>query len=175
MAYFENSNLTVQLENDEKPQFNTDFYFTSKDLIELEELLLKLSGAERIRYNIKDLVNFFNNKYSCNQFLKMLKELVDLGIPVIPKLNFTPITEACKVVNGKFKISDTPFNMNGFYFVNNLLLMKYEDGTNDFFTDVKVDLDTLICDLATGNCEKDRDKINGTVYVTYIVFKQETV
>lgn len=172
MAFFRNDKMAIVLEPSEKINIDDKFYFTSKDIIELQEFLTTLTEKQKMKYNIDDLVRYFNEKYSCNKILKMLKQILDFGIPIIPKLSFVPVTEACEVKNGIFRLSNVPYNMGGYYFVNNLLLVKYEDGTSDFFTDVKVDIDTLTCDLVVNDTKVKREDINGKVYVTYMTFKE---
>lgn len=155
----ENENLIIKPK--ENPNFCQDeFYFTSKDLIELKDEIDKYYRKSDKPMDINTLVKMFNKKFECNKILDLFSRLLQEGIRITPKLAFLPTTEVVRVTNGIFYISKRPYNMNGFYFLNNLVLIKYEDGTYDFYNDVEVDVETLKCDLKVN--------VNGTGYVSYL-------
>ena len=141
--------------------YNDGIYFTAEDIVEFKEMLEEFYKRNPNKdFTIEDLVNYFNNKYECNKLVDILKNIVEKGLEIKPKLAFLPITEKCEVTKGKFKLSRKPLRMGEYYFLNNLVLVRYEDGTYDFYSDVKVNEETLICDL--GN-----ESINGTCFVSY--------
>lgn len=154
----DNQNLTI------KPKttncINDDMTFTSKDLLDFKQAIENFSKNTNQNMNIKDMVNYFNNHFECNKIIDILKSIVNIGLEIKPKLAYLPTTEKCIVKNGKFKLSFQPLKMNEYYFLNNLVVVKYEDNTFDFFTNITVDLDTKVCDLNNPN-------INGECYVSY--------
>ena len=83
---------------------------------------------------------------------KLLLELLSVKPPV-------PVTEKIPVKDGIFFLNKKPVSVGGYYFVNNMVLIEYNDKSFDLYTDVTIDLNTLQCTLS--------DKITGTCTVTY--------
>jgi len=140
-------------------------YFTSKDILEVEQVLL-----EGEVYTIQGLVEYFNGKLKCNNIIKLLEQLVDEGLKYAPKFNIKPVTEKCEVTNGQFKLTQQPIPMQDSYFINNLVVVRLKDENNnltnqyEFFDDVKVDPNTLMCTI------KDSTHINGVASVSYFTY-----
>ena len=134
--------------------------FTSEDLIEFKQALESYIKETNQTMNVKDLVNYFNKHFECNKIIDLLKLIVGNGFEVKPKLAYLPTTERCVVTKGTFVISKRPLEMNGYFFLNNLVVVKYKDNTFDFFTDVVVDPESRVCNLNNPN-------VNGVCYVSY--------
>jgi len=138
--------------------------FTAKDIVELQQVIVNNNI-----YTIEGLVEYFNNKFTCNKVIDFLKLLYREGIKLTPKLEFKPITEKCLVTNGEFKLKRRPLAMDDSYFINNLVVVRLfnEDGelTNmyEFYDDVDVDLNNLKCKLS-------KDTVNGIASVSYFTF-----
>lgn len=139
-----------------------DMFFTPTDIIELMQYFEGGNG----RYNIVGLVEYFNKKFNCNRITELLNGVVSKGIEYTPKVIFRPVTEKCTVINGEFKISNKPYVMDTFPFLNNLVVVKDTNGGYMFFDDVKFNIDTLICFL------NDID-IQGTATVSYFVIEDK--
>lgn len=138
------------------------YFFTSSDIVRLKDYF-----NDTENHSIQGLVQYFNSKIEYNRVADLLENILNQGISILPKIIFKPVTETCDVENGKFTLTNMPYNMDGFYFLNNLIVMKNDDGSYDFFTGVGVDEDTLECVI-------DTDK-NGTVTVSYFIINKDAL
>lgn len=136
------------------------YFFTSEDIIRMKDYLLNENNP-----SIKGLVQYFNAKIEYNRIADLLEDIITQGVSLVPKIVFKPVTETCIVTDGKFTLTQNPYHMDGFYFLNNLVVMKNDDGSYDFFDDAKVDIDTLECTIDT---TKD-----GKVTVSYFVINTD--
>ena len=138
-------------------------YFTSQDIIELNEYL---TGSGN--HSIVGLIQHFDSKLGCNRVADMLSKVVDNGIKVMPKILFHPVTEKCTLTNGEFYITNKPYAMGDSIFVNNLIVVKLTDGSYVFHDDAIFSFNDLKCKLSD-------DEINGTVTVSYFVLDVDTI
>ena len=137
------------------------YYFTSEDI-------LGVIAAYRAGHTtIESMVQYFNSRYECNKILAIINEVIEKGISIKPDIAFVPYTEKSIVTNGKFRLTNKPYNLGGSLFLNNLIVLKRDDGTYEFFDDGHLDPDTLIYTI-DGNGVPEND-IVGTATVSYFI------
>ena len=134
-------------------------FFTSEDLVSTMEYF-----KDGNTYTLQGMIQYFNAKYKCNRIVKLLREVLDNGIKILPKVMFTPVTEKCKVKDNKFALSQRPYKMGDYYFLNNLVHIKYLDGTSDFFDNVEYDEELMVCNVPDASGD-------GFAYVSYFVLQ----
>lgn len=166
--FAKNNKKDFSVKSNEELFIKNEITFTSKDLIEFKDTLENYVNRNGQSLNIKDLVKYFNKHFECNKVLDILKTIAENGFKITPKLAFLPTTEKCTVTDGKFVVTKRPLEMNGYAFLNNMVVVRYPNNTFDFFTDVDVDLDTLECDLK-------HPEVNGVCFVSYNYITDITV
>ena len=139
-------------------------FFTSTDMMDLTSYLN--DGVSN--HSIMGIVQFFDAKLGTNRLVKLLQDVLDRGVKVMPKILFHPVTEKCSLKNGVFHISNKPYVMGDSVFVNNLIVVKLLDGTYVFHDGVTFTFNDLKCVLSD-------DKISGHATVSYFVLDVDKI
>jgi len=145
-----------KINTDRNANRTVKYFFTSEDIVNMKGYINEDNNP-----SITGLVQYFNAKIEYNRIADILEQIILNGVNILPKVAFKPITEACAVVDGKFTLTNAPYEMDGFFFLNNLVVMKNEDGSFDFYMDVVVDAESKVCTI---NTDKD-----GIVTVSYFI------
>jgi len=143
-----------------------NIYFTSEDVVAINNYLSSTNKPTFI-----GMVEYMNKRLQCSKVAKVLQQLIDEGIKVMPKLIYRPETLKVRVENGVFKLDKLPYKMSDSYFIWDIIYVKYDStGTVKMFTDIEFNPATLEGKII--NDIDPNDNITGTGTITFFVLTE---